>query len=245
MARVLTAPQRALLRAPEVQMRMLFTLYLDSGTYRYCDDVMDVVDSVSAGGPYTYLGASALAEVSEITSGSNLAAEPITLTIDGNRLPTGGGTDPASVLRNIQAQIYPQRRTQLSIGLSYPGQSILLVIPAHAGRINHTRLIEPGHDLGAEARTQQAKLEIVIDSLALRYGRKTNRTRSHNDQLELDPTDDFYKFTMDAIMNERTLFWGKKDPNTGGTIFGSVPPSQIYDPYYPNQTTNNDGTIPF
>jgi hypothetical protein len=230
MARTLTTDQRNLLRSDSIQMRVLFTVYLDGGTYRYCDDVVDVVDSVSAGGPYTFIGASALAEISEFKSGSNLAAESITITVDGNKIPAGAGVDPAAVLREIQSALYTQRRTKIQLGLSYPGQPIILVMPVHSGKINHTQLTEPGHDLTSdEERPPQARLEIVIDSLALRYSRKTNRTRSHADQLELDATDDFFKFTVDAVLSERSLYWGKKDPNIGGAF--SVLGITFYDPY--------------
>ncbi len=207
MARALTAPQRALLRSDKVKANLLMIFYLDSGTVYFCDNVEDMTD-----GTNTYIGASSIADQMEIRSGGELAAEPITLIIDGNKLAQYGVSDPGHILREMLDALYVQRRvdTQWGIG-DYTSQTISLVLPVHAGKINSARLIDPEIEAGS-GDPGQAKLEVVIDALASRYNRATNRTRSHADQLELDNTDMFFSLMADALQNERTLYWGRKPP---------------------------------
>lgn len=213
MARALTTEQKQLLRSPDLHVNALITCFLDEGTYRFCDDIggFDLFD-----GTYTYLGANTLTEASEIRAGADLAAEQVTLTLDGNRMAQAGIADPGRVLRDILGYVYQQRRIDYAFGFRYSySRDINLVIPAYAGKINSARLIDEGIDFSTgddnEARCV-TKLEIVLDSLAARYRRASNRVRSHEDQLEIDPTDNFYSFTKDVAMNERVIYWGKDAP---------------------------------
>jgi hypothetical protein len=218
MARAFTNAQRALLRAPAVRIRLLATFYLDAGTYRFTDDVLDVV----AGGQ-TYIGASALTESIEVRSGADLAAEPITLICDGNRMEQHGIQDPARVLSDIMGYLHQQRRVDFAYGLSYPEETVVnLMIPIAAMKINHVRLVDQQLDLLAEEPVA-ARLEIVCDSLAMRYGRSTYRTRSHADQQEIDSSDMFFSFTQDAAQAEKTIYWGKKAPRGGGGLGMPIP----------------------
>lgn len=215
MARALTTPQRELLRSPDLKAWALVTFYLDEGTYRFCDDDEPVSD-----GTNNYIGANALGVLPEVRSGSDLAAEPITLICDGNRMAQYGISDPARVLRDMAAYLYQQRRVDLALGLGYSySKDVNLVIPLHAGKINTYRLVD------AETRVDdrnpiEARLEIVVDALAARYQRATHRTRSDADQKEIVPTDRFYEFTADATQNERTLYWGKKTPGGQSGFLG-------------------------
>ena len=206
MARLFTNEQKELLRAPSLTLRICFTFYLDEGTYRFCDDIADATDGVN-----TYLGANPLASSIEIRSGRDLAAEPITIVLDGNKMTQAGINDPASVLRDILGYLHRQRRVDVHFGLSYPdSQEMNLLIPVGAMKINYARLIDKEIDLEDGTTQVDAQLEIVMDSLAARYGRATFRTRSHDDQLEIDPTDQFFSFVSDAANNEKNLLWGKK-----------------------------------
>lgn len=220
MARVLTEEQRALLRARSVDINILATFYLDEGTYRFCDDVWDLSDGVN-----TFIGASALVGATDIRSGSGLSAESVTLKIDGNRMAQFGIADPGKVLREILAYLHQQRRVDLAVGLRYPEQrNVTLTIPLYGGKINSARLIDSGVEYGDMTGDQQESdvLEIVLDSLASRYRRASNRTRSHADQQQLTGnTDDFFSFTADSVQSEKNLYWGKKAPaGTATTLTG-------------------------
>lgn len=205
MARLLTSGQKALLRAPSITLRVLFIFYLDEGTYRFCDDIQDATDGVN-----TYIGANPLASSLEVRSGRDLAAEPITLVLDGNKMTQAGIQDPARVLSDILGYLHRQRRVDVAFGFSYPNtQNMELLIPIAAMKINTARLIDQDMSLDDSDQAVEAKLEIVMDSLASRYSRATFRTRSHDDQLEIDPTDNFFSFTSDAANSERNLLWGK------------------------------------
>jgi uncharacterized membrane protein YgcG len=114
-----------------------------------------------------------------------------------------------------------QRRVDLAFGFSYlDTAAIQLIVPTAAMKINTVRLIDEKGDLFNADRQIEAKLEIVLDSLAARYTRVSYRTRSHADQQEIDPTDMFFSFTADAANTERVLFWGKK--SLAGSSFGGT-----------------------
>jgi hypothetical protein len=217
MARAFTAPQKALLRSPDLKVNALATFYLDQGTYRFCDDNsgFDLSD-----GTNTFIGANSLADTPEVRGSSALSAESVTLMLDGNRMTQAGIQDPARVLKDILGYLHQQRRVDWALGFRYSySQIINLTIPAYAGKINSVRLIDRELDFFDEPSPRTVSyLEIVLDSLASRYGRATNRTRSHQDQLEIDPTDNFYSHTIDVALNERTLYWGKDSPFGGSGL---------------------------
>src|ERR1044071_1466823 len=126
MARTLTSDQKALLRSPDLKCNALATFYLDEGTYRFCDDVWDLTDGVN-----TYIGAAAFAEPVEIRSAKDLAAEPITLNVDGMRMAQYGVQDPARVLHDILGYLYQQRRVDYAFGFRYSySKDLNLIVPA-------------------------------------------------------------------------------------------------------------------
>lgn len=232
MARALTTPQKELLRSPDLQMNVLATFYLDEGTYRFCDEVSgyDLTD-----GTNTWIGANALAEATEVRSSQDLQAESVTLILDGNRMEQAGITDPAKVLSDIMGYLYQQRRVDYAFAFRYSySKEINLIIPAYAGKINTVRLIDREIDYSVDGSRVASQLEIVLDALALRYRRASNRTRGHEDQLEIDPTDKFYSFTVNIAVNEQSIYWGKDSPlgvrANGGilrpvlaTVFPNIP----------------------
>jgi hypothetical protein len=231
--RILTSGQRALLRLPTLKVRVLSTWYLDEGTYRFCDDVMDLTDGVN-----TFIGANALVPSIEIKSGTDLAAEPITLTIDGNRMVQAGIKDPAYVLRDMLTYLLHQRRVDFEFGFMAPtSETIQLRVPVAATKINNPRLVDPQIEPGSPDPIQP-QLIVTLDSLAARYNRATWRTRSHNDQQEIDPTDMFFSFVADAVAKERTLYWGRAASSTsfgsgsGGGTPGSGMPGRFQDNTY-------------
>lgn len=214
MARAFTSEQKALLRSADCQVNALATFYLDEGTYRFCDDMagFDLTD-----GEDVYIGASALIESVEIRGSQSLVAEGVTITVDGNRMTQYGVTDPAAILRQMLDYLYQQRRVDWAFGFRYSySQTLNLIIPAFAGKINTSRLIDKEIDFGAEGSRTSSQLIIELDSLAARYNRASNRLRAHEDQLEIDPTDNFYSYTVDVALNERTIYWGKSAPFANG-----------------------------
>jgi len=211
--RQFTQAQKDLLRAASLKLNVLMTFWLDQGTYRFCDDIMNKFD-----GTYTWIGAQPLAAGVEIRSGRDLSAEPITLILDGNRMTQAGIQDPARVLRDIMGYLHQQRRVDIAFGFGYPEQQqINMVMPMAALKINYCRLIDEQADISNPNQEVIAKLEIVLDSLAGRYSRAPYRTRCHADQLQLDPTDNFFSYVTGAVANERRLYWGKKSTAAGGS----------------------------
>ncbi|MEB3061035.1 hypothetical protein VJJ74_07760, partial [Parvimonas micra] len=155
-----------------------------------------------------------------IRSGTDLSAESVTLRCDGMRMAQAGIQDPARVLRDIMGYLYQQRRVDLALGLRYADQpNINLLIPIYAGKINNIRLIDPSLD--DDKNEVPGYLDIELDGLAARYSRATYRTRSHADQQEIDPTDQFFSFTQNAANGEQTLFWGKA---------GTLQSTAVYNP---------------
>lgn len=212
--RAFTAPQKALLRAPEIQGNLLAQFNLDSGTYYFCDDIQNLSDGVT-----TYIGANSLANSIEIKSGSGLAAEPLTLTCDGNRMTEFGIDDPAKVLREMMEELHKQRRVDFSLGLRYPHiWEITLKVPLYAGKINHCRMEDGAVELGTDSKQAEPKLIIVLDALASRYNRSTFRVRSDEDQREIEPTDAFYSYVNSTSQGELNLFWGKAGPSMAGGV---------------------------
>jgi hypothetical protein len=206
-------------------VNVLATFFLDEGTYRFCDEQsgFDLFD-----GTNTWLGANAFAEAAEIRCTTEMSAEQVTLLLDGNRMTQAGIDDPARVLSDILGYMYQQRRVDYAFSFRYSYSSqINMIIPAYAGKINYARLLDKELAYPTSGSdTTVSYLEIVLDSLAMRYGRATFRLRAHNDQLELDPSDNFYSHTIDVVMNERSLYWGKKAPFSGsgyggGSDYGS------------------------
>lgn len=215
--RLLTAPQQALLAKGALRAHLLVAFFLDEGTYRFCDDVVDLFD-----GTNTWVGASSIFSDVEFTAGLGLAAEPITLICDGQRMVQSGITDPAKVLRDILTYLHRQRRVDMFLGLGdLNSEEINLVIPITAMKINYAVLVDERIDPLGDSETV-SKLKIVLDSLASRYGRAPFRTRSHEDQKEIDATDNFFSFVQNASQTESTLYWGKNGPS-GLSSRGATP----------------------
>lgn len=209
--RAFTPEQKALLRSDAIQANLLATFYLDEGTYYFCDDVFDLND-----GTNTYIGANALADGVDVQSGTGLSAESVTLRCDGQRMEQAGIADPARVLRDMLQYLHQQRRVDLKLGLRYvTDRNVNIVLPTYAGKINNCRLVDPAVDEDASDAVP-GYLDIELDALAARYSRATFRTRSHEDQLEIDSTDMFFSFVQNAANAESTMYWGKDSPYGNG-----------------------------
>lgn len=212
MAKAFTSDQLKLLYSSAIKGRWLVTFTLDTGVYRFCDDVTDMVDSAGN----VYIGANALAASADIVSSKPYAAESVELTIDGARV-AASGIDPGNLFHSILGLKLHQRRVDMAVALSYPNsQVITLITQVYAGKVNNIQLVDAAADLSSltqDGGIQQAtKLIITLDSLASRYGYSTGRTRSHSDQLQIDPTDLFFQFVNDSVVNDSNLYWGRKPP---------------------------------
>lgn len=211
-------------------MRLLATFFLDSGTFRFCDDVVTMSD-----GTNNYIGASALAGATDIKSSAPYAAESVTITVDGTRI-SQTVSDPAALFQTILQDLLSNRRVDLAWGLSWPDAvNFSIVIPLFAGKINNAKVTDSAVQLtdvfsGGQGspKASNSQLIITLDSLAMRYQYGTNRVRSHQDQQELHTGDNFFKFVGNTIANSHNLYWGRAAPNgslsgvggTGGSVIG-------------------------
>ncbi len=226
MALTFTTAQAALLRSANIKARLFTTWYMDTGTYFYCDDVYDMAYDGNV-----YIGANAIASAGDIKTGSGgMTAESVTLSIDGARLNEAGMDDPAELFQMILGLPLANRRVDLSLGLGYPDdQEVTLMIPLYQGKINSARLVEQAMTFGDPSASQtQSTLEIVLDSWAARYNWVAGRTRTHEDQHEIDPDDDFFSFVNDNLRAESTLYWGKKSPEGVNTTQSTQQIVQTY-----------------
>lgn len=204
MARAFTTDQKALLREASLRATLLIDMYLDEGTFRFCDDVINYSD-----GTNTYIGANPLIDGIEYKSGMNLSAEPVIIKCDANRMEQAGIDDPMSVLREMMDYLHKQRRVDWSVGFSKFNTDVVeLKIPIYAGKINYVRLTDPELTLST-GDPVQGQLEIALDALSLRYQRATHRTRSNEDQRRYHSDDKFFDFVASASRGEINLLWGK------------------------------------
>jgi hypothetical protein len=135
------------------------------------------------------------------------------MIVDGNKFTQAGVDDPGAILRQMLDELMQQRRVDIAFGFAYTySQEINLVIPVFAGKINNVRMVDEDLSIEPDGGPIQAKIEIVLDSLASRYQKATFRTRSDADQREIDPNDSFFSFTSDALNTDRSIYWGKAAP---------------------------------
>lgn len=207
MAIPLTADQRAALRGHAISVRTLIDIYLDSGRYSFWDGG----ETLTYDGA-DYLDASAFGSVSAISSGSDLGAEGIELTLNGTKLleASGDPSDPAAILGTIEDEIYQLRRVEVRFAFfSAETGALLLVVRRYAGLIDQARQEEVMSEGGVAAL-----LVLAVESIVRRYGRRGGRTRSHEDQQEIWAGDTFFKFTASATAKTGSLFWGRKPPGS-------------------------------
>lgn len=210
--RFLTTEQKELIRSSGFRANLLVTLRLDEGWVRLCDSVDDITVDTT-----TWIGASVLLSSTEIRATSPLAAESVTVELDGNRLYEAGVSDPGFIMNSFLATNYTQRRVDMLYAISaMDSPTVSLLFRAYTGKINYARLVHSQVDEDT-VEGAYAKLEIVMDSLAARYRRATHRTRSAEDQEEIYPGDKFYNMVTAAANSEQTLYWGKKAPNGTNT----------------------------
>lgn len=181
------------------------SLYIDDGPYHFWNGPnshnIDGTDFLSVGG---------FGWVSPVAHSVDMGASGIELVLDATRLLKAANdlTDPGVWLSTVISNGgYRQRRMSMSYSIwnAKTGAHVMQrrgftgVIEQMAIRYDPS----PRHGLG------NLKLAVRCEAITLRYGQRLGRIRSHEDQRELDPVDDFYLFCTGSVIRERTLQWGR------------------------------------
>lgn len=209
MAITLTADERAALRRGAVGVRALIDLYFTSGRYSFWDG--DVIWNFEG---QNYVPISEFGEISPISLGQDLGAEGIEIVVNGTRLvEAAGGTDPGALFGTIELEAYQMRRVEIRLAFfDIETGALLFLRRRYTGIIDQIRHEERRVESGA----MNMFLVVGVESLARRYGTRLGRTRSHEDQQEIYPGDEFFKFTMASGATRPALVWGRKSAQTGG-----------------------------
>lgn len=175
---------------------VLVELELDSGTVR----AHDGVGTVTWGG-HDWTGVGDFGAVSAITSGPDLSATGITLTLSG--VPS----DYRSDLLNAESR---GAAVNIFHGFVAPGGGAWTHAPelAFAGIVSNSRLID-----GADEGTPSVSVAVNVISAAAFARRLTVYRRSHAHQQSLFPGDLFFEFVTDV----RTDIAGPSGPVMGVT----------------------------
>jgi hypothetical protein len=215
-----------------VAIRVLVDLYLGSGRYSFWDGHQHA----SLDGQ-TYLAAGAFSTISGISFGQDLGADGVEITFDASRLLAASTEpfDPAALLATVHDEAYHQKRVDIRFAFfDAETGALVLTVRRFGGIIDQIEIREtPGGDEGPGS----AAMIIRCESVARRYGRREGRTRSHEDQTEIWPGDDFFKFTQSTVASERRLIWGRKPTAGALTLTAGTPQGTIL---YPDTTSISD-----
>ncbi|MDX2277711.1 MAG: hypothetical protein NW206_19850 [Hyphomonadaceae bacterium] len=211
MALALTTAQRNALRSGPLALYLCCDLELDSGTERFWDGPEDATIDGD-----TFLAIGAFASASSVSMGLDLGGGGVELMLDATKLldAAANPTDPAYFLSTIISNGgYRQRPMHLYYSFWNASTGLhILQVRAFTGLIDQMTILQRP---GADGRGQ-AILKVACESLTLRYGTRVGRVRSHADQQEIWPGDDFFKFCAGSVAQERNLDWGKEGSNNGG-----------------------------
>lgn len=206
MAVPLTSGQRDALRSGPLALYLCVDLFLDGGTQRFWDGPENAVISGDS-----YLSIGAYAGASVVSQGADLGGNGIELTLDATKLLGAAAdvSDPAYFLSTIiSAGGYRQRPMRLSFSFwNADTGAHILQLRKFTGVIDQMQIDDKPATGSGEGR---ALLVIKCESLTLRYGQRTGRVRSHADQQEIWPGDDFFKLCAGSVATERSLNWGHK-----------------------------------
>lgn len=213
MARLLDQSTIDQLNASGLKATILCELYIPSGNVYLCDDVDDLTATVNSI-TNVYIGASVLFGAMTISSSSPLAAEPVTIILDGAKLHQAGLPSALDFYNQLLEEDYQQKRVNFYLAIQNADTlEIVSIWNLYAGKINSIRQVDEAVSILGD-KPVQSNLEVILDSLAARYNRTIGRVRTHEDQLEIDPTDKFYSYVSAASKNERNIYWGKAAPTT-------------------------------
>lgn len=202
----LSPEQRALLSSGPLAIRTLIDFHLDSGRYSFWDG-----DKAAVFEGATYIPASEFGEIGAVSLGKDLGAEGIELRLNGTRLleaaPEFG--DPGRLFGSVENEDYQLRRVDIRFAF-FHGETgaVALLVRRYAGFIDQIRQVEQVGDDGEIT----AWLIVSLESIARRYLVRGGRTRSHDDQQDIWPGDDGFKFTASSVLKQGTLYWGRRPP---------------------------------
>lgn len=207
----LTETQLNTLRYGPAALFTCVSLFIDDGPYHFWNGPSNHdIDGT------TFLSIGAFGWATAVGHSSDMAASGIELVLDATRILKAANdeTDPGLWVATVIANGgYRQRRMNMaySIWNADTGEHVMQrrtftgVIDQMAIRYDPS----PENGLGA------CKLIVRCEAITLRYGQRLGRIRSHEDQREIAPTDDFYKFCTGSVIRERTLQWGKAGGSAG------------------------------
>lgn len=212
----LTTDQLNTLRYGPAALFTCVDLHIDDGPYYFWDGPEAATIDAKA-----YLSLGGYAGVSTVIHGADLGSSAVDLILDASRLLSASNnpSDPANWLATVISNGgYRQRRMYMFYSIWNASTGVhVLQRRAMSGVIDQMRI---RYDPDANSGKGSAKLVVRCEDISLRYGQRLGRLRNHEDQREIDPTDDFFKMTAGAIIRERTLQWGRagegSQPTTGG-----------------------------
>lgn len=210
----LTDDEKAALRRGSIAIRTLIDFHFDSGRYSFWDGEFHW----EAEPGVTYLAVSDFGEVSSVGMGQDLGAEGITLRLNGTKLieASPDADDPGAFFGMIEEENYQQRRTDVRFAFfDIDTGALLFTKRRYAGLVDQMRQLE---EINEQFTAAEQWLVIALESMARRYMVRSGRTRSHEDQREIDATDDFFKFTAPSVAKQGNIWWGRRPPGSGGGI---------------------------
>lgn len=213
------------LRQGNVGVHAHVDLFLDAGTQSFWDGGESVTISTRT---YVPIGGFGAASATSMSRG--LGADGIQLTLDATRLLSAANdlTDPAYWLSQIIADGgYRQRRMEMFYSFwDHDSAALLFTRRVFTGVIDQMNSQQtPAQDGGGGL----AILVVNCENLALRFGQRVGRVRSHEDQQEIWPGDDGFKFVASTIAKEREIYWGRNGSTASSPGFS--PRTSPRDPY--------------
>lgn len=186
------------------------SFYIDDGPYHFWNG-----PGTKEIGGTTYLSIGGFGYVSAVGHSADMAASGIEFVLDATRLLKASNNlaDPGNWLASVIANGgYRQRRMSMAYSLWNANTGAhLFQRRAFTGVIDQMAV---RYDPNPEKGMGNLKLIVRCEAITLRYGQRLGRIRSHEDQREIDPDDDFYKFCTGSIIRERSLQWGAADTQT-------------------------------
>lgn len=207
----LTDAQRAALSANQVAVRALLDLHLDSGRYSFWDGPEHWAFDGT-----TYYAAGDFGEISSISMGQDLGAEGIEVRLNGTRMLASSSVafDPIDLFGSIERETYHLRPLNVSFAFfDTTTWAPMFTLRRFTGLIDQIRQTEEIED-SSSAQLPEAVLVIAAESVARRYGERSGRVRSHEDQSEIHPGDEFFKYTNPTVGRQGSLWWGRKPPQS-------------------------------
>lgn len=192
-----------MLRRQRLAIRCLIDFHFDSGRYSFWDGPEGHAEFDGT----TYINAGDFGEISGISMGADLGAEGMEIKLNGTRLQEAGAGDPALLFGTFENETYQLRRCDIRfLFLDCDTGAVAFLMKRYAGIIDQARQVE---EIDTATGAANAMLVISLESIARRYGTRLGRTRSNDDQQEIWPGDDFFKYTAQSVAKGNSVPWGR------------------------------------